>query len=88
MIYVNTNIPIEELSKIQEHNELGRKIKVREDYISKHKEHRLNTHREWAKVNTDHLAIYRENNREKIRAQYKKHKLKVSDAIEKAAHLE
>jgi hypothetical protein len=45
MIYVNTNIPIEVLSKIQEHNELGRKIKVREDYISKHKEHRLNTHR-------------------------------------------
>jgi predicted flavoprotein YhiN len=86
MIYINTSIPIEELSKIQEQYDKEKKMKVIENYVAKHKEHRLNTHREWAKINTDHLAVYREENRDKIRAQYKKHKLKVNGAIEKAGH--
>ena len=73
MIYVNTDIPIEELSKIQKHIELSRKIKVQTEYLERNKERYKTNHTIWSKNNKDHLAVYREDNRVKITEQYKKH---------------
>ena len=76
MIYVNTTIPLEELSKIQKHIELSRKIKVQTEYLERNKERYKTNHSNWSKNNKDHLAVYRDKNREKIRKQYKQHILK------------
>ena len=72
MIYVNTTIPLEELSKNQEHIEKGKKIKVQTDYMEKKNKERYKTnHSIWSKLNKDSRSNYREDNRERIREQYK-----------------
>lgn len=76
MIYVNTAIPIEELSKIQEHYTKGRRIKIRDEWIDKNRDVLYEKHSEWSKNNKDIIANYREENRDRIKEQYKKFKSK------------
>lgn len=82
MIYVNTQIPIEELSKEQAYIEEGRRISVQKEWFYSHKEVLKEKHRLWAKLNKDHLAIYREDNRERIRESYNKCLLKKKKQID------
>jgi hypothetical protein len=72
-IYVNTNVPIEELSKQQADYEKTLQRRVRDDYIAKHRDVLYHNHRVWSKHNKDILANYREENRERITEQYKEH---------------
>jgi hypothetical protein len=73
MIYINTQIPIEELSKLQTQYEKERRLKIRDDWIDKHRDALYKYHNEWAKNNKDLIAIYREDNRERIREYHRRY---------------
>lgn len=72
-VYVNANIPFEELSKLQIQHQNEMKIKKRQDWIEKNRTQQNELHKQWAKQNKEHIALYREANRLKIREQYKKY---------------
>jgi len=63
MIYINSNLSLEELSELYKKSK--RRVKKEPDY-----EKQKAYHRDWAKSNKEHLSAYRKANREKIREQY------------------
>lgn len=73
VIHINTTIPIQELSEQQKRFQIGQKIQIRNNYLERNQERIIKKQKNWTSNNKDHLGNYREENREKIRNQYKSH---------------
>jgi excinuclease UvrABC ATPase subunit len=77
-IYVNTTIPIEQLSEEQRLIELNNRKRITKQWFDKHREVLYKNHCEWARLNKDHISNYRQDNRERIREYYRKYMEKKS----------